>query len=90
MGSGSVGKSFYLLETFWAIYQGWEGGKSPIVLSASRRVVALLGNVVVLGREWALERWNKTKRYLRKRYLRIYIERECTDREMEKTEKKKH
>ena len=42
-----------ILEVFCALshlreIRGWE---SPIVPSASRRVVVLLGNVVVLGRE---------------------------------------
>ena len=51
VGSGRVGKPFHLLETFYTFYRGLRGWESPIVLSASRRVVALLGNAVVSDRE---------------------------------------
>ena len=50
MSSGSVGKPLpagYLL----SLLPGLRRWESPIVLSASRRVVALLGNAVVSGRE---------------------------------------
>ena len=50
MSSGSVGKTLTCWKSF-EHFTGVEKGESPIVLSASSRVVALLGNAVVSGRK---------------------------------------
>jgi len=51
MSSESVGKPLSPSGNLLSLLSGLRRWKSPIVLSASRRVVALLGNAVVLGRE---------------------------------------
>ena len=51
MGSRSVGNPFLPSGNLLSHLPGLRGWESPIVLSASRRIVALLGNAVVSGRE---------------------------------------
>ena len=51
MRSESVGNSLSPAGNLLSYLPGLRGRESPIVLSASRRVVALLDNAVVLGRE---------------------------------------
>ena len=56
MCSGSVGKSLSPAGNLLSLLPGLSGWESPIVLSASRRVVALLGNAVVSERKGVLGR----------------------------------
>ena len=51
MCSESVGKSLSLAGNLLSLLPGLRGWESPIVLSASRRVVVLLDNAVVLSLE---------------------------------------
>ena len=51
MSSGSVGKPLSSAGDLLSLLSGLRRWESPIVLSAIRRVVALLDNAVVLGRK---------------------------------------